>query len=148
MQVRGIIADPGYSVTTNPPHMSVKLTLIYRQSGKHVHLRLCPNLQQQLLFSERSIMRKKVEHNELSTESFESKQNLQMMSAEPFPHDLIAQRAYQFWEERGRADGEALNDWLRAEMELRRSLDKSPNDAGIDAAAHQGLAMAEVGSAL
>jgi Protein of unknown function (DUF2934) len=93
-------------------------------------------------------MRKKVEHDKLSAESFESGQNLQMIGVEPFPHGLIAQRAYQLWEERGRADGEALNDWLRAEMELMGSLDKSPNDEGIDADAHQGWVTAEAGSGL
>ncbi len=30
----------------------------------------------------------------------------------------IRRRAYQIWEERGRSDGEALHDWLRAEREI------------------------------
>jgi hypothetical protein len=33
--------------------------------------------------------------------------------------DLIARRAYEIYEERGRGDGEELNDWLRAEAEVR-----------------------------
>ncbi len=32
--------------------------------------------------------------------------------------DLIAQRAYQRYEERGREDGHDLEDWLSAEQEL------------------------------
>jgi hypothetical protein len=36
--------------------------------------------------------------------------------------DLIARRAYEIYEERGRGDGEDLNDWLRAEAELRSLL--------------------------
>ncbi len=37
------------------------------------------------------------------------------------PSDLaqdIRQRAYQLYEERGRGDGQELNDWLRAEKEI------------------------------
>ena len=30
----------------------------------------------------------------------------------------IRHRAYQIWEERGRPEGEALHDWLRAEQEI------------------------------
>jgi Protein of unknown function (DUF2934) len=91
-------------------------------------------------------MRQTVEHNELSAESFESQQNLPRMGAESFPYDLVAQRAYELWEEGGRIDGQALGDWLRAEAEIRKSLDKSPNDEGIDAGNHQGWVTAEAGS--
>ena len=33
-------------------------------------------------------------------------------------HDQIAQLAYQLWEERGRPEGSAEEDWLRAEKQL------------------------------
>lgn len=33
-------------------------------------------------------------------------------------HDEIAQLAQQYWAERGRQDGQAEQDWLRAEREL------------------------------
>jgi len=36
--------------------------------------------------------------------------------------DLIARRAYEIYEERGRCDGEDLNDWLRAEAEVKSSV--------------------------
>jgi hypothetical protein len=35
-------------------------------------------------------------------------------------HQEIAMLAYSYWEARGRQDGSALEDWLRAERELRR----------------------------
>lgn len=33
--------------------------------------------------------------------------------------ELIARRAYEIYEERGRCDGEDMNDWLRAEAEVK-----------------------------
>jgi len=33
--------------------------------------------------------------------------------------ELIARRAYEIYEERGRGDGEDMNDWLRAEAEVK-----------------------------
>lgn len=33
--------------------------------------------------------------------------------------ELIARRAYEIYEERGRSDGEDMNDWLRAEAEIK-----------------------------
>ena len=35
-------------------------------------------------------------------------------------HAEIAELAYAFWEARGRQHGDALQDWLRAERELRQ----------------------------
>jgi hypothetical protein len=35
---------------------------------------------------------------------------------------MIARRAYEIYEERGRCDGEDLNDWLRAEAEVKSSV--------------------------
>ncbi|MGA2195899.1 MAG: DUF2934 domain-containing protein [Bryobacteraceae bacterium] len=36
-------------------------------------------------------------------------------------HEEIARLAYSYWEARGRQDGGAREDWLRAEGELRES---------------------------
>ena len=36
--------------------------------------------------------------------------------------DLIARRAYELYEERGRIDGDDVNDWLMAEEQIRLSL--------------------------
>jgi HSP20 family protein len=36
--------------------------------------------------------------------------------------DAIAKRAYAYFEERGRQDGPEIDDWLRAEAELLRSI--------------------------
>ena len=33
--------------------------------------------------------------------------------------ELIARRAYEIYEERGRCDGDDMNDWLRAEAEIK-----------------------------
>lgn len=33
-------------------------------------------------------------------------------------HDRIAQRAYELYEQRGRQEGRALEDWLNAELQL------------------------------
>jgi hypothetical protein len=35
---------------------------------------------------------------------------------------LIARRAYEIYEERGRCDGDDINDWLRAEAEVKSTL--------------------------
>jgi Protein of unknown function (DUF2934). len=36
--------------------------------------------------------------------------------------EMIARRAYEIYEERGRCDGEDLNDWIRAEAEVKSSV--------------------------
>jgi hypothetical protein len=36
--------------------------------------------------------------------------------------ELIAQRAYEFYQQRGAAVGAELSDWLRAEVEVRELL--------------------------
>ena len=36
-------------------------------------------------------------------------------------HDEIAERAYAYWEARGFQGGSPVEDWLRAEEDLRRS---------------------------
>ena len=36
--------------------------------------------------------------------------------------DLIAQRAYEMYEQRGKFDGDDMNDWLRAEAEILSSM--------------------------
>lgn len=35
-------------------------------------------------------------------------------------HDQVAQLAHRFWAERGHRDGHHVEDWLRAEEELRK----------------------------
>jgi H+-transporting ATPase len=42
--------------------------------------------------------------------------------------DLIARRAYEIYEERGRSDGEDMNDWLRAEAEVKASFGASDQE--------------------
>jgi DUF2934 family protein len=37
-------------------------------------------------------------------------------------HEMIARRAYELYEERGRCDGDDLNDWIRAEAEVKASV--------------------------
>lgn len=37
----------------------------------------------------------------------------------PMSHDDIARRAYELYLARGRTDGNAIDDWLQAERELR-----------------------------
>jgi hypothetical protein len=34
---------------------------------------------------------------------------------------VISERAYSIWEREGRPDGQALNHWLQAEAELKRT---------------------------
>lgn len=36
-------------------------------------------------------------------------------------HDRISRRAYELWEQRGRQNGHELEDWLRAEREVKRA---------------------------
>jgi Protein of unknown function (DUF2934) len=36
--------------------------------------------------------------------------------------ELIRKRAYEFFEERGREPGQDLEDWLQAELEIKRRL--------------------------
>ncbi len=36
--------------------------------------------------------------------------------------ELIARRAYEIYEERGKYDGEDISDWLRAEAEVKATL--------------------------
>ena len=38
------------------------------------------------------------------------------------PDETIRARAYQLYEERGKQDGKDLEDWLRAEEELREKV--------------------------
>jgi hypothetical protein len=41
---------------------------------------------------------------------------------QPDLREMIARRAYEIYEERGRCDGDDLNDWLRAEAEVKSSV--------------------------
>jgi hypothetical protein len=36
--------------------------------------------------------------------------------------ELIARRAYEIYEERGRSHGDDINDWLRAEAEVKSAM--------------------------
>ncbi len=49
-------------------------------------------------------------------------------AAELPEHERIARRAYQIWEERGGGDGEEMNDWLRAEAEIREAVREPATD--------------------
>jgi DUF2934 family protein len=48
-------------------------------------------------------------------------------STEPTP-DEVARRAYEMYEARGGEPGADLDDWLRAERELRGSTDGTDNE--------------------
>jgi hypothetical protein len=54
-------------------------------------------------------------------------------------HDLIAQRAYELWQQEGRPDGRAWQHWLQAERELqvagRESRVYDPYSFEVDAVA-------------
>ncbi len=41
------------------------------------------------------------------------------VTAIKYSHDQVAQLAHRYWNERGRQDGHHLEDWYRAEHELR-----------------------------
>ena len=40
-------------------------------------------------------------------------------AAKLFPHDEVAQLAHRYWAERGGQHGHDVEDWFRAEQELR-----------------------------
>jgi hypothetical protein len=40
------------------------------------------------------------------------------ISKADWTHERIARRAYELYEERGRQDGQALEDWMTAEQQL------------------------------
>lgn len=42
--------------------------------------------------------------------------------------EVIARRAYELFEERGREPGRELDDWLRAEHELKESKSRSQSE--------------------
>ena len=47
----------------------------------------------------------------------------------PVTEDELRRRAYQIFEERGRGEGNALNDWLAAEAEVHHSPQLSKSEA-------------------
>lgn len=49
------------------------------------------------------------------------KRTVKTVSSEAGFSEQVARLAYQFWEERGRPDGSAHEDWFRAEEELARN---------------------------
>jgi hypothetical protein len=50
-----------------------------------------------------------------------AKSNLKRKLVEPAEEHAIRCRAYELYEQRGRGDGHALDDWLRAEREIKGS---------------------------
>jgi hypothetical protein len=68
-------------------------------------------------------------HDELLAETPEAQQSSPMLASPMLDgqfnlSELIARRAYELYEERGKGDGEDLNDWLRAEAEVQAWLSK------------------------
>jgi hypothetical protein len=47
-------------------------------------------------------------------------------AADSIEPEAISNRAYELFEERGREGGRELDDWLRAERELKESKNLSP----------------------
>jgi hypothetical protein len=45
-------------------------------------------------------------------------------SAVELTHEMIADKAFSFWCQRGQAHGQDLADWLEAETQLRKELAK------------------------
>lgn len=50
---------------------------------------------------------------------------LAVMKSAPDQQEQIRRRAYELYEQRGRGDGRALDDWLQAESELTRKKAKT-----------------------
>jgi len=79
-------------------------------------------------------MREKKKQDKPSAETPEAEPSSTMRKAAPAStkdhgengqsdlRDLIARRAYELYEARGRCDGEDMEDWLRAEAEVKSSL--------------------------
>jgi hypothetical protein len=63
-------------------------------------------------------------HDELLAETAEAQPSAPVLDGQFSLSELIAQRAYELYEERGRGEGEELNDWLRAEAEVQAWLSK------------------------
>jgi hypothetical protein len=40
----------------------------------------------------------------------------------PTPDDAVRRKAYEYYQQRGAADGQALDDWLRAESQFVSSM--------------------------
>jgi len=70
-------------------------------------------------------MRVNRKHDELLAETPEAQQSSSMLDGQFNLSELIARRAYELYEERGRSDGEELNDWLRAEVEMQAWLSQT-----------------------
>ena len=72
-------------------------------------------------------MREKKNENRPSAETRESSHSSSMRGEEAYGdgggqtelRGLIARRAYEIYEERGRHDGSDVADWLRAEIEVK-----------------------------
>lgn len=46
------------------------------------------------------------------------------ISKSDWEHERIARRAYELYEERGRQEGQDVQDWLEAQQQLLRAADK------------------------
>lgn len=51
--------------------------------------------------------------------TMESNGSRSSSSVGPVPHDQVAQLAHRYWAERGGLHGHDVEDWFRAEQELR-----------------------------
>ena len=51
-------------------------------------------------------------------EQLSPESSAQHLTASPVPEQAIRERAYELYEQRGRQDGLAEEDWLKAELEL------------------------------
>lgn len=82
-------------------------------------------------------MRKKEKHDELVDEKMGAERSSSVVEGAQPPAEgangegedelevLIAQRAYEIYQERGGVNGEDIDDWLRAEAEVRSQLGAS-----------------------
>ena len=60
----------------------------------------------------------------------EPRESIRSVAAVTYPtHGEIAQLAYSYWESGGRRHGSSMDDWLRAERELREPTDGTDNEA-------------------
>ncbi len=69
-------------------------------------------------------------NDELLAESAQEQQTSSTIDAQAEVNDRIARRAYELWEERGRGDGDALDNWLQAESEVRESMGEPGDEFG------------------
>ena len=54
-----------------------------------------------------------------SDDATDASRSVNPPDARPEEYEIVAKRAYERYEERGREDGHALEDWLQAEQDVR-----------------------------